>query len=205
MTKSLPPGTRVSEVSLASQLQVSKTPVREAMQRLQAAGLIESTGAKTSRVVMPSAAGIRQAFEVRAVVEAGIARLAAIQGTREQRDALLQPAQRSFECAEAGNIAGFRKWDGEFHALLAEVSGNPRLAEMADNASTLTRVLRGRDAPSPGHATECATFHISIAEAVARGDGEEAAAAMADHIALVASTVLALHNEPGEHVAVAAT
>lgn len=197
VTKSLAPGTRVSEASLASQLQVSKTPVREAMQRLQAVGLIESTGAKTSRVVTPSSERIREAFEVRAAVEAGIARLAAAHATPAQRDGLLVAAERSLTCAEAGDIDGFRRWDGEFHALLAASSGNDRLNEMAANASTLTRVLRDRDAPTPGHATECAGYHVAIARAVGRGDGDGAAGAMAGHIDLVATTVLATHDGRG--------
>src|SRR5919204_5450508 len=69
MDKTLKPGSRVSEVGLARQLGVSKTPVREAMLRLRRIGVIESEGLRGGQVVRPSAAAIRQAYELREALE----------------------------------------------------------------------------------------------------------------------------------------
>src|SRR5262249_41988548 len=65
ISKRLPPGERVSEAGLARQLRVSKTPVREALLRLNTIGLIEADGGRGGRIVRPSAELIRRTHQVR--------------------------------------------------------------------------------------------------------------------------------------------
>src|SRR5580693_9279427 len=72
--KDLPPGSRISEARLAAQLNVSKTPVREALLRLEGIGLIVPDGNRGARVVKPSADNIQHAFEVRTALEGFAAR-----------------------------------------------------------------------------------------------------------------------------------
>ena len=85
ISKRLPPGERVSEASLARQLRVSKTPVREALLRLHAIGLVEADGGRGGRIVRPSAELIRHTYEVRGALESLAARLAAERATPAQR------------------------------------------------------------------------------------------------------------------------
>src|SRR5256886_15482523 len=77
ISKRLPPGERVSEASLARQLRVSKTPVREALLRLQAIGLVEAAGGRGGRIVRPSADLLRPTSEARGPPESLAPRLAA--------------------------------------------------------------------------------------------------------------------------------
>ena len=74
---SLLPGTRISEPNLAEQLGISRTPVREALQRLSQEGLVELTPAKGARVRVLSAEEVREVYEARAMLEGEAARLAA--------------------------------------------------------------------------------------------------------------------------------
>ena len=90
ISKRLPPGERVSEASLARQLRVSKTPVREALLRLHAIGLVEADGGRGGRIVRPSAELIQHTYEVRGALESLAARLAVERATPAQRSQLLE-------------------------------------------------------------------------------------------------------------------
>jgi GntR family transcriptional regulator, rspAB operon transcriptional repressor len=192
ISKRLPPGERVSEAGLAQQLQVSKTPVREALLRLQAIGLIEAEG---GRVVRPSADSVRHTYEVRGALETLAASLAAGRATQAQRSRLLELATASLAAARDQDAEGFRDHDEAFHDLLAAASSNPYLTRLIGNAYTLTGALRQRDVPSTGDSVDCAEGHVRIAEAVARGDSAAAAAAAAAHVEMVGLLVLQAFTE----------
>jgi DNA-binding GntR family transcriptional regulator len=190
ISKRLPPGERVSEASLARQLRVSKTPVREALLRLQAIGLVEADGVRGGRIVRPSAELIRNIYDVRGALESLSARLAAQRATPAQRGKLADLAGASLAAAHDQDVEGFRAQDEAFHDVLAAASANPYLARLIDNAYTLTGAARQRDVPSAGDCLDCATGHVQIAEAVARGDADAAAAAAVAHVEMVGRLVL---------------
>ena len=190
ISKRLPPGERVSEASLARQLRVSKTPVREALLRLHAIGLVEADGGRGGRIVRPSAELIRHTYEVRGALESLAARLAAERATPAQRSQLLELAAASLAAAQVQDLDGFRRHDEAFHDVLAAASANSYLARLIDNAYTLTAAARQRDVPRAGDSTDCATGHIRIAEAIAGGDAAAATAEAAAHVEMVGRLVL---------------
>lgn len=191
VTKRLRPGTVVPEASLAARLRVSKTPVREALLRLQSIGLVEADGARGLRVVSPSEDGIRQAYEVRAVLEQGLCRRAAERADGAARKDLLDAATRSLECAVASDISeGFRRWDKVFHRAVAAAADNPRLSKLSEDAAALASVLRERDVPDVQDAIRCGRQHIDIANAIASGDPDAAAGASDVHVNDVKHMVL---------------
>ncbi len=199
VSKRLAPGTVVAEASLAARLSVSKTPVREALLRLQSLGLVEPDGGRGLRVVAPSEDSIREAYEVRLVLEQGLSRRAAELASTAERDEILDAAERSLQCAEAGDIAdGFRAWDRLFHRAISRAAHNARLARLAEDAAVLASVLRERDVPGVQDAIQCGHQHIHIAQAVFRGDPEEAARASDAHVNAVRDMVLpAFHDRYG--------
>ncbi|MGN6174773.1 MAG: GntR family transcriptional regulator [Streptosporangiaceae bacterium] len=190
ISKRLPPGERVSEASLARQLRVSKTPVREALLRLHAIGLVEADGGRGGRIVRPSAELIRHTYEVRGALESLAARLAAERATPAQRSELLELAAASLAAAQDQDLDGFRRHDEAFHDVLAAASANSYLARLIDNAYTLTAAARQRDVPRAGDSTDCATGHIRIAEAIAGCDAAAATAEAAAHVDMVGRLVL---------------
>jgi DNA-binding GntR family transcriptional regulator len=198
ISKRLPPGERVSEASLARQLRVSKTPVREALLRLHAIGLVEADGARGGRIVRPSAELIRHTYEVRGSLESLAAQLAAARATPAQRRDLLELAAASLAAAREQDLDGFRRHDEAFHDLLAAAAANPYLGRLIDNAYTLAAAARQRDVPSAGDSADCAAGHVRIAEAVANGDAAVATGEAVAHVEMVGRLVLQAFLETSE-------
>src|SRR5499426_1542668 len=156
ISKRPPPGERGSGASPSPELRVSKTPVREALLRLHAIGLVEADGGRGGRIVRQSAELIRHTYEVRGSLESLAARLAAGRATPAQRSELLELAAASLAAAREEDLDGFRRHDEVFHDLLAAAAANPYLAGLIDNAYTLAAAARQRDVPSAGDSADCA-------------------------------------------------
>jgi DNA-binding GntR family transcriptional regulator len=198
--KVLTPGARISEAMVASQLDVSKTPVREALLRLRHIGLVEPSE-RGLRVVRPSVKAIRDAYEYRAGIERTAAQYAANRATTEEHERILLLARTSLEYAQAQDGERFRQYDHEFHEAIAASARNAVLERAVKDSLVLTSALRERDVPASGDSVTCAQEHIRIAQAVRVGDAETAAREVADHIHHVMAIVVAAHPvsaEPGE-------
>lgn len=183
-SKTLPPGRRLTEVELAEQLNVSKTPVREALLRLRQVGLIEPDGQRGVRVITASADRIRYAIEVREALEAFTARSAAEGASEAQRAAVLDAARASAKAAADGRFDDFRRWDHDFHGAIAAVVGNPRIESILDDVHALVAALLERDLPHVETGVD-AHAHLTIAEAIVQGRPDAAAAAMREHLRCV--------------------
>jgi GntR family transcriptional regulator, rspAB operon transcriptional repressor len=191
LDKSLPPGLRVTEAGLARHLNVSKTPVREALLRLRQIGLIEDDARRGgSRVVSPSREVIEEAFEIRQALEAFTARIAAERATKAQRVALVAAAEESLGAANVGDTAGFSQWDAVFHEHVAASTSNARLIRQLTDACALITTLRSRDLPHARASIECATDHVAIAAAIDGQNASGAADAMSAHLQRVKDYVL---------------
>jgi DNA-binding GntR family transcriptional regulator len=191
MDKTLPPGARVTESGIAQQLNVSKTPVREALLRLRRIGVIEADGVRGARVVQPSRGAIREAYEVREALEVFAVRSVAEHVSGSDLEQISDAATRSLQCAQGGDQAGFHAWDFTFHRAIAEAAANPRLRELIEDVFTLIGTLRQRDFPDSQWSIECARGHVRIADAIARRDTAAAEDAAREHIRRVEGYVLA--------------
>jgi DNA-binding GntR family transcriptional regulator len=189
VSKVLPPGIRLSEAALAEKFGVSKTPVREALLRLGAVGLVESEASGT-RVVTPSRDRIRHAYEVRGGHEFTAARLATARAGRREVAALQRVAEQSVLSAEAGDAQGFREFDARFHRGVARAASNPLLTQLVENSFSLTWALRRRDVPVTGDSIDCARQHVSIAGAIREREAQQASMEMLAHIEKVMNMVL---------------
>lgn len=190
VNKSLAPGTRVSEAMLATRLNVSKTPVREALLRLRHIGLVESVSGQL-RVVLPSRESIRNAYEFRSGLEWQTVKLAAERGTEEDKKRIVEIADQSLAAAKVGDTAGFRQADRALHSMIAKMSGNAMLSSAIEDSLLLTSALRERDVPVTGDSIDCGIEHVGIAQAIEAGRAEKASADMASHILHVMNMVLA--------------
>jgi DNA-binding GntR family transcriptional regulator len=182
--------TKPTEVALATELGVSKTPVREALLRLKAIGLIESDGPMAGRIVSASLDRIRNAYEVREALECASVRLAAERGDRSLLLDARHEAERTVVAADQRDIAAYREADEAFHLLLAEASGNPQLARMVDDTNALVTTLRQRDLPGLDASPLCAAQHMKIMAAVLGGRPEEAVDMMREHVRHVSAEIL---------------
>lgn len=178
----LPPGARITEAGLAAQLDVSKTPVREALLKLRQVGLVEGDGRRGWRVVQPSLERISQAYEMREALEVFASRRACETATGHSVDAIRDAATRAHQGALAGDAAEFRHWDSLFHLSIAEATSNPRLLESIADVHSLIVTLRQRDVPHITFHVECALAHIRMGDAIAAREMSEAEAETRAHI-----------------------
>ena len=191
VSRKLAPGSRVTETTLATQLGVSKTPVREALLKLREIGLLEPEGLRGVRVVRASRQSVHFAYEVREALEVFNAQVAAGRATKTESDRIVDAAAQCLAAAEAGDLDGIRTWDHRFHLAVSEAVGNPRLSSMVEDTFALIGTLRRRDVPYAAGSMESARAHVRVADAIKRGAPAEAAAAMRAHIHQVEAYVLA--------------
>lgn len=136
------PGERLMEVSLAEQMGVSRTPVREAIRRLEAEGLVTMIPRKGTHVSELSVKDIMDVLEVRTVLDKLATDLAAKHIQPAQLKNLETVHKQYISCVEKDNMEGAIKKDVEFHDIIYSASGNPRLVAVA--ASLREHIYRFR-------------------------------------------------------------
>lgn len=180
--KQLLPGERVTEAGLAKRLNVSKTPVREALLRLQEVGLIEPDPVRGSRVVRPSPVAFDHAYELREVLESFAAEKAALQASPDEVRAIRDAARRSLQYAKAGQLDDFRAWDRTFHNAIVQAARNPRATKAIEEACALIGAIHDRDLPHADAAVACGNAHVELAETIGRHDSDGAATQARAHV-----------------------
>lgn len=186
----LEPGQSISEASLAKELGVSKTPVREALLELEYIGLIEPDGRRGGRIAAPSEESLRNAYEVREGLERQAAQLAARRASEDNLERMSALADTSVERAEDLDVEGFRTLDRQFHFAVASATDNAALSRLVRDAYDLTWTLRRRDTPITDDSIACAHQHRAIANAMTARDEDGAGEAMYAHISKVAQMVM---------------
>ncbi|MFC3125581.1 GntR family transcriptional regulator [Pseudoroseomonas globiformis] len=171
----LPPGTQRLEGELALQLGLSRTPVREALVRLEQEGLIAITPRHGMRVLPIAAADMREIYDVLTSLEPMAAELLA---RRPEPAVGLERLERACADMEKALAAGERPaWaaaDEAFHLGLADLCGNRRLAGMVMQVweqSHRARLFTLNQRPLPARST---AEHRRVLGAIAAGDAEKA-------------------------------
>jgi DNA-binding GntR family transcriptional regulator len=187
------PGRRLGEERLAGNYGVSRTPVREALGRLAADGLVarESDGLYPYR---PRIDQLNDLYEVRLVLElGGLARAEADPETTHDRDLLGPELERWYELRRTppGPDAGFVEADERYHLTLLASSGNPQLAEALKAVNNRIRPARMFDYFTDERMVSTIAEHIAIAEGVLDGRLREARAILTRHIETSRSIVVA--------------
>lgn len=180
------PGTPLSEQTLAVELGMSRTPVREAFRALARDGLIQSFPGRGTFVVELSPIELRELYEFREVLEGQAARLAAQRATGDEVDDLLALDR---EGAASSSVDEMVRLGAEFHELVATLARSRRICEALRGLEHLTgaaRVLGYR--LLPGVWSE----HSRIAEAIAARDADEAEKIARAHIRAAMERLFAL-------------
>ena len=190
-TKALLPGSRVTEAGLTAQLNVSKTPVREALLRLKEIGLIEDEGRRGGRIAVASVDAIRATFEAREALEVYLASQAATVATPTQIEEIRDTALSSSDAAQEDTLERYTFFDAAFHRAINDAVGNPLIAPMLANVLTRVAVFRERElAPGSSFSLTCGEEHVAIAEAIAARDADLAGRLMREHVQHVRDYVL---------------
>ncbi|MFL1462421.1 GntR family transcriptional regulator [Roseococcus sp. DSY-14] len=186
------PGAVVTETELAGRLGVSRTPVREALLRLQEEGWVEIRARRGIRIRPAAPEDMRDIYAALVALEGAAAMAAARQPNRAAWAERMEAETEAMRAALAGgDLPGWAMADGRFHALLLAAAGNAHLARLAaaladhaDRARALTLPLRPRPDSSVAE-------HGAITAALRAGMAETAREAVTRHRERAAAEIVA--------------
>jgi DNA-binding GntR family transcriptional regulator len=187
----LAPGDPLREAALAEQLGVSKTPIREALTRLEQDGLVETTSFKGAAVTVYSRRDLEEIYELRELLEVAAIRRAATAMDEQARTRLEEICAESRSLSGTGDIDRLCELLGEFDDIVFAQVTNGRIAALIDNLQAhLTRIGR-LTTDIPGRIGNSVAEHDKILEAIKAGDADLAERHLRDHIRSVRDAQLA--------------
>ena len=177
-------GVRLMETRLAPLLGVSRTPIREALMRLHAEGLVVRQPDGGYTPLVPDVAGIRHLYEVRAGLELQAIRRPSLHGTGHDAAVLVDLVAEWEALAddEPDPEPSFVLLDESFHVTLAESAGNPALVDLLRQVNERIRSVRMLDFLTPDRVRSTVEEHIAIARAVLDGALVEAEQQVLGHL-----------------------
>jgi DNA-binding GntR family transcriptional regulator len=181
-TGKLPPGAVLDERLLSQRFEVSRTPVREALQQLAARELVTIAPRQGVRVARLSIGKLRAVMESVGELEALCAKLAARRVDDDLRKALDNAIAACQDAAVHGGAGQYAAANAQFHEIIYSGSRNEYLAELIRNARRLIQRYRTRDFESKAAMSKSLQEHLKVARAIQAGDEALAAQAMLLHV-----------------------
>ncbi len=178
-----PPNLQILEQDLAGQLEMSRTPVREALIRLEREGLVEIIPRRGMRVVPLSPEDMREIYEIMICLEARAAeRLAERHPTESEIAPMIEAHRDMVESLERGDLDSWAAADDRFHRNLIELAGNRRLTQIAFATADQihrARMVTLRIRPLPRKSND---DHMAVIDAILAGDAKRAYETHANHL-----------------------
>jgi len=178
------PGDVLDERKLADRFQVSRTPVREAIQQLAMAGQVEIVPRQGIFVARMSISELRAMFELLAEMEASCAKLAARRMQEPWRQMMLDAMELCLQLSTGDDLVSYGQANADFHEAIYQGCCNRFLAEQVRMARRRTQSYRRNPFQLPGRMRQSALDHQLIANAIIAGDEDAAVRAMIEHIAV---------------------
>jgi DNA-binding GntR family transcriptional regulator len=197
ITGRLRPGEHLMETQLAEELGVSRTPIREAIRKLELEGLVLMIPRKGAYVSQLSMKDIADVFEIRRALEGLAARLAAERATDEEVDRLERAIIQIAEVAQTDDLNGAVALDTGFHEELMKASHNPRLSQLVSNLREQIQRFRLTSLSHPGRVKLAVEEHRLIVDAIASHDAELAQNLAYEHIENAENSLMEVISEAG--------
>lgn len=178
----LPPGSRISEAQLTRQLGMSRTPVREALARLESEGMLKAAPGRGFLVAELTAGDLIDIYRVRSVLEGLAAEEAARRATRVDIARLEDTYEAMTRASAVGRDDDLARSNSEFHALIAEISGNAYLQAMLDDIREVFEWFRTTALTLPGRRDTAHDEHGQMIDALRRADADEARELAQGHV-----------------------
>ncbi len=186
----LKPGERLMEIQLAEDLGVSRTPVREAIRKLELEGYVIMMPRRGTYVANLSIRDVNEVFEIRTSLDSLASGLAAERITEEELERLQRLLVAIGGYIEENDMDKIVECDTEFHDLLYQASRNSRLVGIIFNLREQLTRFRSTSMAFPGRLKATLEEHRRIVEAIAQGDVAEARAAAEYHMEKSEQTLL---------------
>lgn len=195
----LPPGSPIREKDLSEQMEVSRTPIREALLQLEKEGLVEIYPQAGTRISKISMEEVRESHFIREAMESATVRFAAQQGDSELNKKLksrLQQFKDSLDTAEKDLLF---ELDELFHKTIAEFRFQNRLWKITNIAKSHMDRVRHLTLPLPKRIYEIADEHQRVADFIIRHQPDEAVRAIQDHLSVIFSDIERIRAERSEY------
>ena len=190
------PGSRIVEADIARQMAISRSPVREAVRKLEQEGLVEYVPRRGTIVVGLSREDVADAYQLRAHLEAYGARLAATRASDASLAQLLDLIERMRECAVAKDLDGLVAADVEFHHQICRASGSRRLLQAWQTLNPAQWTMLSGLRVSDLSLEQIAERHWPILAALESRNPDTAESIIRAHILELGERVLAGLDEP---------
>ena len=177
-------GDRLDEVRLAEQFGVSRTPLREAFQRLALSGLVELIPRRGAFVRQPGPVELMEMFEVMAELEAVCGRLAAMRISDKALDDLRNANAKCQAAVDVQDTDAYYVENERFHRIIYRQSGNSFLEQEAAKLHKRLKPFRRQQLRFRGRMAQSMAEHEAVVDALTRGAGDAASAALRAHVAV---------------------
>lgn len=191
----LKPGERLMEIQLAEELGVSRTPVREAIRKLELEGFVVMIPRRGTYVAGLSIKDINEVFEIRTALDVLAAGLAAERITEEELEQMERLMVEIGENIDQGNMDGIITLDSQFHDILYKASRNDRLVGIINNLREQFTRFRSISIMYPGRLKNTLEEHRQLVEAIAQRNPEVAQQLAREHMENAEQTLLMEMNE----------
>lgn len=182
MSMKLEPGQTMSTQEIATKLNVSRTPVREAFLRLQSEGLVEMIPQRETMVSKISLKRVEQEKFIRECLEMGVIRKFMDKSGCEVEENMAELIQLQKKCGEEKDFVGFLEADDQFHKVLFDVTGQEMAWETIASRNGHYNRLRILYVQRDTAMQESIEQHHKIATFLESGSREEAARALSSHV-----------------------
>ncbi|MEO1066094.1 MAG: GntR family transcriptional regulator [Pseudomonadota bacterium] len=177
-------GERLDEIKLATRFDVSRTPIREALQKLETSGLVRHVPRRGVFVHQPGPIELVMLFEAMSELEAACGRLAATRISDETLGHLGAANAKCHAAIEANDVGRYYDENERFHHLIYGASGNTYLEESAKRLHMRLRPFRRIQLQVRGRLNQSMAEHEAILTALAEGDSERAARELRGHVSV---------------------
>lgn len=178
----LEPGERLMEIQIAEELGVSRTPVREAIRKLELEGYVVMLPRRGTYVANLSIKDINEVYEIRASIDALAAGLAAERITPDELEQMERMLVATADAFDKKNMDNVVEYDTKFHDILYCASRNDRLVGIINNLREQLTRFRSISMAHPGRMKKTMEEHGRMVEAIAQGDVEQAQALARQHM-----------------------
>jgi len=196
-------GTPLSQNKLASRMGVSRTPVREALLRLERDGLVQRLPDSGFAVATITAEEVNEACDLLHVLDTFVYTRAAETLSRAQLDDLLSLASSLVDSAESGDAEAWREADGRYHAVVMEAAKNRFVAQSLQQTRRRVQRFWMQKPHFDGRLRICSQDHVALAQAMLDADKEVLSQTVHAHIERLRANVLARLESAGPLLPVA--
>lgn len=186
----LEPGERLMEIALANRLGVSRTPIREAIRKLELEGLVVMIPRKGAEVARITEKDLRDVLEVRTSLEKLAIELACERVTEEDKKALQETCQAFKESLGGDDLTVIAEKDVAFHDVIFSATKNARLIQILNNLREQMYRYRLEYLKDKGAHLRLVEEHEKIMNAIINNDKEEAVRMIQEHIYIQELTVI---------------